>query len=357
MRSPYTRQDFDHSPLLAFYELTRACDLRCAHCRAVAQPHRHPLELAPPASRLLIDALARFQRPPLLVLTGGDPLKREDVFDLVEHGTRRGLQVAMTPSATPLVTPEAIRRLRDAGLRTIAFSLDAVDAGGHDAFRGAQGSFEHTLRAIRWARAAGLSVQVNTTLAKHNFEQIDDLAELMAGLDIVLWSVFFLVPVGRALAEQRLGPQEHEIAFEKLHEQSLRREYGIKTTEAPHYRRFVMRRRKDQGKGARPAAPIHGTNDGRGVMFISHTGEIFPSGFLPLGCGRFPQDDPVQVYQSHPTFLAVRDADGFAGKCGQCEYRHICGGSRARAYALTGSATESDPDCAYIPTRVEAVSA
>lgn len=359
MRPDYTRQDFDHSPLLVFYEITRACDLKCEHCRALAQLHRHPLELRPEQSRALIDALTRFDRCPLLVLTGGDPLKREDVFDLVRYGTERGLSVAMTPSATPLVTPQSIAQLKQAGLRTIAFSLDAADAEAHDSFRGVKGSFEHTLSAVRWAREAGLPVQINTTLARHNLHQIDDLAALMARLDIVLWSVFFLVPVGRAMADRRISPEEYELAFEKLFEHAQRQPYPIKTTEAPHYRRFVMKKteeaRKHGSTQARSASKVSiGTNDGRGVMFIGHTGEICPSGFLPLRCGRFPKDDPAEVYRNHPTFLALRNADEFDGKCGECEFRNICGGSRARTYALTGDPTGSDPDCTYIPARLTA---
>ena len=355
MTSPYTAADFPHSPMLVFYEVTRACDLVCQHCRACAQPSAHPGELTTRQSKSLIDELATFPKPPLLVLTGGDPLKRGDILDLVHHAVAAGLETAMTPSATPLVTPAAIAALRAAGLRRFAVSLDGADAATHDGFRGVAGSFERTLWIIAEARQAGLPVQVNTTVTRGNVSQIDAMAELLAGQGIVLWSVFFLIPVGRGLRGERLSADECETVFEKLWQHAQRQPYAIKTTEAPHYRRFVMQRGGNPRyapAGIRPEqmqrAPV-GTNDGRGVMFVSHTGQVFPSGFMPITCGRFPADSVVDVYQNSATFLALRDPDQLKGKCGVCSYRHACGGSRARAYALTRDPLAAEPDCAYVP--------
>lgn len=357
--SPYTRADFDHSPLLVFYEMTRACDLACVHCRADAQKACDPGELSPANARRLVDQLLAFPRWPLLVLTGGDPLKRADVFDLVEYATRRGLQVAMTPSATPLVTREALRRLKDAGLHRLAVSLDAADAAGHDAFRKVPGSYQRTMEILADARELGLPVQINTTVGRHNLHQIDELRDLAIREQAALWSVFFIVPTGRATAELRLTAEEYEQVFEKLWQCAREGTIPVKTTEAPHYRRYMLRQQKSdpsarpvngQRRSGIPLGQV-GTNDGKGVMFVSHTGEIFPSGFLPIPCGNFPLDSLVHVYQKATLFTALRDADRLGGKCGACEYRELCGGSRARAYALAGDPLAPEPDCAYLPQR------
>jgi radical SAM protein with 4Fe4S-binding SPASM domain len=203
------------------------------------------------------------------------------------------------------------------------------------------------------ARRAGLPLQVNTTVARHNVDQIDAIAELLGGRGIELWSVFFLVPTGRGQADQRLSARECEEVFDRLLHYTRRQPYAIKTTEAPHYRRFVLQQIKGRGI-ERPGTrgPGHaGTNDGKGVMFISHTGEIYPSGFLPIRCGRFPLDSVIRVYQDAKLFRALRDVDQLGGKCSACEYRQICGGSRSRSYALTGDPLAAEPDCAYIPPR------
>ena len=301
MRPDYKSVDFDRGPFLVFYELTRACDLACAHCRACAQPARHPQELSPESSRTIVDQLLGFDKPPLLVLTGGDPLKRDDVFDLTAYATSRGLRVAMTPSATPLVTRDALAKLRDAGLSRLALSLDGVDARTHDAFRRVQGSYRRTLEILAEARELDLALQVNTTVTQRNVGQIDALADRLATQGIALWSVFFLIPVGRGMAEQRLSAEQCEQVFETLWRHARRQPYAIKTTEAHHYRRFVLqhlgdpRREPDGTAGDQVQRAPLGVNDGRGVMFISHTGQIFPSGFMPVECGRAPADSVVDV--------------------------------------------------------------
>jgi MoaA/NifB/PqqE/SkfB family radical SAM enzyme len=218
------------------------------------------------------------------------------------------------------------------------------------------GSFARSFEILADARACGLPLQVNTTVHRGNVDELPELAALLDGCGIVMWSVFFLVPVGRALADRRIDAERYEEAFAMLARESRRRSFVIKTTEAPHYRRFVMQqrklaRRRGDDMGTSGAAPVGmmGTNDGNGVLFIGHTGLIQPSGFLPLACGRFPRDSIVDVYRNHELFRALRDSDHFHGKCGMCEYRGVCGGSRARAYALTGDAVGSDPDCVYLP--------
>lgn len=349
------RGDFSRSPLLVFYEVTQACDLVCDHCRACAQPHAQSDELTTEESLRLIDQLTDFPSPPMLVLTGGDPLKRPDIFTLIRRAVARGLDVSITPSATPLVTLEAIQHLRCAGISRLAVSIDGADAATHDAIRGVAGSFERSLRILADAHAEGVDTQVNTTLTPRNVTQIGRMAELLARQNIVLWSVFFLVPTGRARLAPRLSADECEAAFATLWRESERQSFGIKTTEAPHYRRYILQQQSSSRIKASAAErawqkkrPL-GVNDGNGVMFVSHNGEIYPSGFMPLRCGTFPTDHVARVYQHSEVFRALRESRRLEGKCKVCEFRNICGGSRARAYAVTGDPFAEEPDCSYVP--------
>jgi len=357
-KTSFCRRDFDRSPMLVFYEVTQACELVCQHCRACAQPDAHPDELSTQESLRLIDQLSEFPEPPMLVLTGGDPLCRKDIFQLIEYATTTGLDTSITPSATPLVTKESINRLQKSGIHRLAVSIDGTNAETHDGFRGVVGSFARSLEILSDARKAGLPTQVNTTLVPENVGQINELAALLADLDITMWSVFFLVPVGRGELVSRLSPLECEQAFELLWHQSKRQPYSIKTTEAPHYRRFVMQQERLSRSLEDARAPFRATgiNDGKGVMFIGHTGTVSPSGFMPIDCGRFPQQSAIEIYQNSPLFQGLRDANRLEGKCRQCEYRTICGGSRARAYALTDNPFAEEPDCAYIPPSMRALS-
>lgn len=356
--SSYTPADFDVNPLMFYYEVTLACDLVCKHCRASAQEQPAVDELSTEQAKALIRQVASFPRRPMMVFTGGDPLKRADLFELLSYAVESGVQAALTPSATPLATRAAFQRAAECGIRRLGISLDGADAKTHDAFRGWEGSFTRTLEMLENARDLGFAVQVNTSITRRNVAQVDAIAELLAGFGIAMWSVFFLVPVGRGIEEERIRPEEYEEVFGRLWHHARRQPYGVKTTEAPHYRRYVLEHggdpllgpggQDDGGHRRGHRAPL-GVGDGKGVMFVNHKGEIYPAGFLPLLCGRFPQDSVVEVYQNHPTFRALRDPDRFKGRCGICEYRYVCGGSRARAYAVTGDFLETEPDCIYIP--------
>ena len=346
----YTEEDFGTSPLMFYYEVTQACDLVCQHCRASAQAEPHPNQLTPEESRALIDDIARFPKTPTLCFTGGDPLKRPDLFELIAYAHSKGLRLALTPSATPLATHDALAKAKQAGIGCLGVSLDGADAETHDAFRGWSGSYARTMEMLADAKSLGLPVQVNTTVTKRNVDQLESLADQLAEHGIMMWAVFFLIPVGRGIQEQRLTGEECEEVFGRLWKLTHKQPYAIKTTEAPHYRRFVMQQQGDPLAGRSDShgrrAPL-GVRDGKGIMFVGHDGQIFPAGFLPLSCGRFPEQSVVETYQTHPSFLALRDHDQLKGKCGMCEYRAACGGSRSRAFAVSGDPLAEEPDCSY----------
>lgn len=348
-------RNFDQAPFLVIWEVTQACDLVCRHCRASAIPERHPAELTTAEGLSLLDEIRRFGQV-LLVFTGGDPLKRPDLFDLLRYASSLGLRTTVTPSATPLLTAEAIEKFQQAGVARMAISLDGPDAPTHDGMRGVAGSFDRTLFALEQARRIGLETQINTTVTRWNRDRLAAIARLVERYGARLWSVFFLVPVGRASLEDDLTAEQYEQVFELLYELSKGAPFDIKTTEAQHYRRYVAQRRKQQ-PSLRPATTgVHdsigrqaGINDGKGFVFISHTGEIYPSGFLPLPAGNVRTHSLVEVYRHAPLFRTLRNPDLLEGKCGRCLFRNLCGGSRARAYALTGNYLASDPRCVYEP--------
>jgi radical SAM protein len=348
--------DFDRAPFTIAWELTRACAYACAHCRAEAEARRDPNELDTEEARALIDDLAGFDSRPILVLTGGDPLMRRDVFEIAAHATERGLRVAMTPTATALTTPARMEQAREAGVRRVAFSLDAPGAALHDRFRGFRGSFERTMKGVEAAAKAGLPLQVNTTACVLNGNVIEQMVPLLERLGIVQWSVFFLVPTGRGRQLAMLSPEGHERLIERLDALSPDLPFDLKITAAPMHRRIAAKRSGDgelAGAGYRFAdglrRPAKGVNDARGFMFVSRTGEVMPSGFLPLSAGNVRRESAVEVYRKSTLFRELRDPKLLRGKCGRCEFREVCGGSRARAYATSGDYLAADPSCPYQP--------
>jgi MoaA/NifB/PqqE/SkfB family radical SAM enzyme/metal-sulfur cluster biosynthetic enzyme len=344
---------FARAPFIVIWETTRACALACVHCRAEAVPRRDPDELSTEEAKRLIDRVAAFgDPPPLLVFTGGDPLRRPDLAELVAHGTARGLSVSVTPSATAAVTDARLGALRDAGLARLAVSLDGATAAAHDAFRRVTGSHRQTLRILARARALGLPIQINTTVCRQTVAELPALARQVADSGAVLWALFFLIPVGRAQADQALDAGEIERVLEWAADLAATAPFGIKTTEAPHFHR-VLARRGRHGP-ARPGRAARAVTDGNGFLFVDHRGAICPSGFLPLPAGNVRHDDLVAVYREHPLFVALRDPARLGGRCGRCDYRERCGGSRARAYAHSGDPLAEDPGCAWEP-RVRAI--
>jgi radical SAM protein len=367
--------NFDETPFLAIWEVTQSCDLACKHCRAAAQPMAHPDEWTTVEGKALIDQIAAMHVP-IFVFTGGDPLKRKDVFELIRYAADQGVMVALTPSATPLLTREAIFKLKEAGLVRLGISLDGSTPEIHDAFRGLPGAWARTIQAIEWANEAGIPIQVHSTISRHNAHDLDNLCALFEKLAIVMWNVFFLVPVGRGQLGDLLSGEEFEEVFGKIYELSHRVNFQIKTTEAMHYRRYLLQhnleeRRMGHGhphgasggsaKGYEAGAPTSDAqtrtaswatrrvNDGKGFLFVSHVGNVYPSGFLPIHAGNVKETPLQEIYRNAPIFKSLRDTSKLEGKCGACEYKEICGGSRARAYAVTGDPLAQEPCCIYQP--------
>ena len=348
-------RNFEDAPFLVIWELTQACDLACVHCRACAVENRNPLELTSEEGFRLLEEVRSFGDP-LMVFTGGDPLKRPDLFRLLERSVQLGLRTTVTPSATPLLTAEAVERFQKCGVARMAISLDGPDSISHDGFRRVEGSFDRTIQGLRHARAIGLPTQVNTTVTRHNMHRLAEIAAIVERFGAKLWSVFFLVATGRASASQDLTAEEYEQVFKFLYRTSKTAAFDIKTTEAQHYRRYVAQRRKSEGEsGTKPSAPPQaiqrqaGINDGKGFVFVSHIGDIYPSGFLPIAAGNVRRDSLKAVYRDSPLFRTLRNSDNLGGKCFDCEYRNLCGGSRSRAFALTGDFLAEEPRCVYQP--------
>lgn len=356
--------DFNLSPFTIAWELTRACAFACRHCRAEAQPKRNGNELTTEEAFGLIDQIKEFGDP-ILVITGGDPMMRRDLFDILGYASGKGLRTSLTPTTTRLVTVDRLRRVKDAGVRRVAVSIDGPDAASHDAFRGFEGSFNMATRIARYVGEAGLSLQVNTTVSRYNAGRLDEFIDLVSGLNAVQWSLFFLVPTGRALSGDMISPEEHERVFNWLFGLSGKAPFDIKSTAAPAYRRVAIQNSAGKGAGGTVLAgagfryedglnrPVQGVNDGKGFCFISHVGDVCPSGFLPLPAGNVRKRSVVDIYRNSTLFRELRNPALLTGKCGACRFREVCGGSRARAYAITGDYLASDPSCVFEPRNDE----
>jgi radical SAM protein len=369
-RPPWTlRGDLSEAPIFVCWETTKACLLACKHCRAKAIRKPKPGQLSREQGMELIDQLTAFGEPyPALLLTGGDPLMRDDFFDLVERAKSLGIYVAVAASVTPKLDASTISRMARLGVDIMSVSLDGASPETHDRLRGIQGTWNETLRSLALAKQAGLRAQVNTTVMKSNLHELADIFHIVKEAGAVAWEVFFLIRTGRGAALEALEPEECEEVMHFLYDAA---QYGIpvRTAEGPNFRRV----RTEREKGLKPpngelflrlstrlhdleGAPTNpptvkstNTRDGKGIMFVAHDGEVYPSGFLPVSAGRVPEDTLEEVYRSSPVFIALRDSSNLKGRCGRCEYREICGGSRSRAFAEFGDPFEEDPSCAYLP--------
>ena len=362
------RLDYGQRPMLVFWETTRACQLACKHCRASATAEALPGELTSAEGLELINQVAGFGRPfPILVLTGGDCLLRQDIFALVDHAVKLGVPVALSPSVTPSLTLEMIEQIRTSGVKAVSISLDGAIAQTHETVRGIPGHFEKTVEAIRALTAAGMTVQVNTTVMRSNVDELAEIAKIVADAGAQIWEVFFLVQMGRGVSTEAITPQEHEDICHFLYDAS---QYGfiIRTVEAPFFRRIVTRRLAgDEAPTSalyerlsqqlislmgtatmRMRAHTTATRDGKGIVFVAYDGEIYPAGFLPQPLGNVRDHPIAEIYRDNFLLREIRSSN-FSGRCGYCEYADLCGGSRARAYAATGNALGEDPACIYNP--------
>lgn len=370
------RHNVDDRPFLVIWESTQACPLACRHCRAEAQPLRNPNELSTAEATTLMQQVASFGNPaPLFIITGGDPFSRPDLNELVRAGAKAGLGMAVSPSGTPTLTRENLAALHDSGARAISLSLDGSTPELHDAFRGVTGVFDRTIQGWKYAREVGLRVQINTTITRSNLTDLPNIVRIVHELGAMTWSAFMLVPVGRGLDLGQLTPAEVEDVLNFVYDAGTF--IPAKTTEAPHFRRVMLQRRSledlgvdhvsalglgplyqqlradldqiTEGEAVRVRRPPLDINAGKGFVFISHVGEVYPSGFMPLSAGNVRDRSITEIYRTDELLTGLRDADRLGGKCGECEYRSLCGGSRSRAYGLTGDAYASEPWCSYEP--------
>ena len=351
---------YSDAPFLVYWEVTRACELACLHCRAEANAQRDPLELSTEECRRVLEMINGFgARGPHLVLTGGNPLKRPDFFDLLEYGAKLRLRMSVAPSGTEGLTGDVLRAIKNTGVESISLSLDGSSAERHDSFRGVPGCFAWTVRAAQAAHAEGLHLQINTLVTGETEENLPEIYQLVRGLSPMRWSLFFLVGVGRGRALQAIPAQRGEALLHWLYDLSRRTPFAIATTEAPHFRRVALTRMRSEGIPLSkiretPVGRGFGIRDGNGIMFISHTGDVYPSGFLPIVAGSVRSSDLVKIYRESEVFGRVRSTSQFGGRCGLCEFKEICGGSRARAYAGHGDFLAEDPSCNYEPGKYRA---
>ncbi|MDP3981767.1 MAG: TIGR04053 family radical SAM/SPASM domain-containing protein [Chlamydiota bacterium] len=351
--------DFSKAPFLVIWEVTRACALECQHCRAEAIDKRNPFELNLEEGYRLIDEVAQMGTP-IIIFTGGDPLQRDDLEQLVWHAKSRKLRVGTIPASTDRLTRERILSLKEAGLDQIALSLDGETQEKHDQFRQVDGSFRKVMQGVQWAHEIGMPLQINTVFGSWNFDDFDAIADLVDQMKVVFWEVFFLVPTGRGTQLKGCTPEQCEEIFKKIYQRSLHVQYLIKITEGQHYRRYLKQVEEAGGtvkshpghvskSGSRIGTSTMVVNSGKGFCFVDHLGDISPSGFLPLVAGNVKKDSITDIYRNSNLFMALRDMSLLKGRCGRCEYKEICGGSRARAFALTGDYLEEDASCGYMP--------
>lgn len=350
------REGIEYIPRLIFWETTRACNLECPHCRASAQKGRSPLDLSTEEAKRFIDSAASFSKP-ILVFSGGEPLLRDDIYELAKYATDAGLKATLATNAT-LITEEVAERLKDSGIKMAAVSVYGATAEAHDKFCGESGAFDRTLRGIANIKKSGIGLQINTTITKKNLNELEAIGDFALRQGAAAYHIFFLVPTGRgkSIEGDEISPMEYEEAFDRLYDLHIKFPIRIKATCAPHYYRvFRQRVAKDKREFSFGSEPFGGMTKGclagQGVCFISHKGEVFGCGYLPVSAGDLRKQDFKTIWFESELFKILRDDSKLEGRCGICEFKKVCGGCRARAYSQTGSYLEEEPYCIYIPKK------
>ena len=344
----------DHPLRMVAWELTRSCNLACVHCRASAERGPYPGELSTEECRRVMDEIVAVGKP-VIILTGGEPLLRPDIFDLARYGTDKGFRMVMATNGT-LITEETIKEMKASGIQRISVSLDGPNPETHDLFRKVKGAFEGSLRGVEMAKRMGLEFQINTTITKTNLHLIADILRLAVDLGAVAHHIFLLVPTGRGkeLRDQEISPSDYEKTLHWFYEQREKVPLQLKATCAPHYYRILRQRAKAEGKKITSKehgldAMTRGCLGGISFCFISHIGQVQPCGYLELNCGNVREKPFQEIWENPEVFQNLRNTDGYRGKCGRCEFRKVCGGCRARAYEISGDYMAEEPYCVYEP--------
>jgi len=355
-KNNHTKKNAGDNLRLVAWEVTRNCNLACVHCRASATQGPYTDEIGTDDAFRLLDQIADTGSP-IIILTGGEPLLRTDIFDIAKYGTQKGLKMVMAPNGT-LVTKSAARKMTDSGIKRISISLDGSTAKSHDSFRGVTGAFEGAMQGIRAVKEEGIEFQINTTITKKNLTQIQAIQNLAVKLGAVAHHIFLLVPTGRGkyILDQEISAEEYEDTLHWFYDQK-KTPLQLKATCAPHYYRILRQRAKQDGetvtfKTHGLDAVTRGCLAGTGFCFVSHTGIVQPCGFLQINCGDITNDSFVNIWNNSEHFLSLRNFDNLKGKCGICEYKKVCGGCRARAYEATGDFMAEEPLCSYQPRNI-----
>ena len=339
---------------LIAWEVTRRCNLSCVHCRAAAENHVYKNELDTTACFSLLEQIKQVGEP-IIILTGGEPLLRKDIFDIASHGTKIGLRMVMAPNGT-LITREKAVKMKESGIKRISISLDGSTKQSHDRFRGVDGAFNGAMNGIKMAKTAGIPFQINTTITKTNLKEIPKILSLAEDLGAVAHHIFLLVPTGRGkyIVDQAINAVEYEKTLNWFYDQREKTSLQLKATCAPHYYRILRQRAKQDGKEV--SFKTHGLDAvtrgclaGTGFCFISHTGRVQTCGFLDVTCGDITETSFKDVWENSIVFKKLRDFNNLQGKCGLCEYKSVCGGCRARAFEATGNYLAQEPLCTYHP--------
>lgn len=364
--------DYNSKPILIFWETTKACDLACKHCRASALLEGLPDEMDVQESLSFVRQVKEFGPPyPILILTGGDIMKKRGLEEILERAMEEGIPVSMSPSATPLLNEEAFAMMKKYGVKSLSLSLDGAIPETHDWLRGYVGTFDRTVELARRIVSQGFTLQINTAVYRRNVNELPELLKILLENKVKTWEVFSLIKTGRGIDREDLDTREYEDVYNYL-EFASRYGLTVRTVEAPFFRRILMEREKADYNGGelyrklvretierlgQPTGRVKGhtsqTRDGKGVIFVAHNGDVNPSGFLPIKLGNVKEKSIADIYRNNETLIKLRDSRNFKGRCGLCEYGDICGGSRSRAYSYYNDMFQEDPRCQYVPSAMQ----